>query len=929
MADKTAWGGWVRDEYNFRAGVGTSMTTADASATIWLEGYAQSNQTSMSYGQAVLEHAVDGGSWVNDATLTGVSLQPGESKTVASARSFSVPRVYGSTRTVTCQHWFSSPGSSDADYVAGGRAQITYTVPARPYSKPRAPKSVACGRSGGSDSRVVVSWAADCDPASGAQPWTGVRVYRKADGETGWTLKGTVGSDEDSWTDATTAAGHRYAYSVRSYNSAGETAASDVTAWTTPTAPAGLGVTNYGSGRYAFKATAGANWAYTVASVEWQTQTDGGGWTAWCRTQPGAATSQWTVAAGSRMKVRLRACGSGGLTSAWFAYDGYLYGTCLAPKSATATRSSDSKAVVTWTLPANAAYGVTGWRVQRSVDGSSTWASVASGNGTGTSWTDATTGADHRYQWRVQLYNGLSSSAWSASQVVYMTPARPTSVTAAASGTTAATVAVRVASAATASKVTVQHKVGSSGTWGDEETASLSGTSASVSMVAAAGTNYYRARAVSPTGLASAWVESSGIQTMVAPSAPAVTVSQAVYGADATTHEAVAAITWTPNHPDGSAQTKAQVELVDASGAATTVDVSGTTTSHSPSLAVGEWMARVRTHGAHADWGAWSGYSTFRVCDYPVVSLTAPGTVDKLPFEVSWSVTDANGVAAQAVAFATSGTTAWGAAQGTDARSVTVDGSEWMPSNGTAYDVTVTVTNGVGLASTAMGTVRTAWAGPALPHVEVSGVDRETGGVTMTVRYGSEEGLEDTDHVDVYRDGVLIAQGVADGGSFTDRLPPLNEDYTMEFVSWSATGATNSSTVGGFRNDLPGYAFNFGDAAEVALVECRNAFSEGGGATRQSSAYHFADGGESGGLPTAYTLGSVDGELSVGFKTLGLDEYKAALKVARSHHVGWVRDPYGDRMRALVEWSWSRDNPQVVTWTAKCTRLVWEEPRYV
>ncbi|MFR3450394.1 MAG: hypothetical protein ACLTSX_00810 [Collinsella sp.] len=86
-----------------------------------------------------------------------------------------------------------------------------------------------------------------------------------------------------------------------------------------------------------------------------------------------------------------------------------------------------------------------------------------------------------------------------------------------------------------------------------------------------------------------------------------------------------AAVSWSPNHPDGSAQTKAEVEIVNPGGSTSTVPVPGSTAfAEVPLDAAGTWRLRVRTHGAHSDWGAWSGYLEFSVAALPVVTITDP-----------------------------------------------------------------------------------------------------------------------------------------------------------------------------------------------------------------------------------------------------------------------------------------------------------------
>ena len=72
---------------------------------------------------------------------------------------------------------------------------------------------------------------------------------------------------------------------------------------------------------------------------------------------------------------------------------------------------------------------------------------------------------------------------------------------------------------------------------------------------APAGTVRYRARAVK-SGLKGPWTESNEVTTICPPLAPSIRGVRAAYATGST-----ATLEWVPNHPDGSAQTSAEVQV--------------------------------------------------------------------------------------------------------------------------------------------------------------------------------------------------------------------------------------------------------------------------------------------------------------------------------------------------------------------------------
>lgn len=108
-----------------------------------------------------------------------------------------------------------------------------------------------------------------------------------------------------------------------------------------------------------------------------------------------------------------------------------------APTSASATYVSDAQVNVAWTRPTNASSASNIWsqtEIERWKQSTGTWGRVALLTGTPTSWSDTTTSANDRYQYRVRGVNVTGGGEWETTGYVSTTPATPTGVSAAKSG---------------------------------------------------------------------------------------------------------------------------------------------------------------------------------------------------------------------------------------------------------------------------------------------------------------------------------------------------------------------------------------------------------------------------------------------------------------------------------------------------------------
>lgn len=410
------------------------------------------------------------------------------------------------------------------------------------------------------------------------------------------------------------------------------------------------------------------------------------------------------------------------------------YSEPSAPSSCSASRQSDSQAKVSWENGSTSTSSPrSSTKVERQTDGGS-WVQVASVGGSVTSYTDNAIGANHRYAYRVRAYNSSGYSSYSTSGYIYTTPAAPTSVTASVTQGTSVRIGVSGSNAPYATGWEVQYSL-NGGAWQEL------GTYDSFPVTANLGGGSVQVRARAARGsMASAWVESSTITTITSPLAPTVTLSPSGVVPTGTRFT----VSWVPNHPDGSDQTSAQVEtkFSGIAAPAVTTDVDGsTTTLVTPTYGLpGTLSARVRTHGADDDWGAWSDYATVTVAYPPSVAITSPGSdgalVADLPLDVTWEVEDTTGVASQTLALLdASGRTLHTAQLAASARSYTLGASTYLLANSTDYTLRLTVTGGSSLQTVAERDFSTSFAEPSAPVASVE-VDESDMSCAITVQAG-------------------------------------------------------------------------------------------------------------------------------------------------------------------------------------------------
>lgn len=629
------------------------------------------------------------------------------------------------------------------------------------------------------------------------------------------------------------------------------------------------------------------------------------------------------------------------------------------PRDCSLQRVSDTQQHIRWSpnyTGMDGGYPWAGVYVDRRTD-DGPWVNIADVSWDVTNYTDNSTTAGHKYEYRLCAHGPGGNSTHVSCGTTYTTPSAPSRIDAIKAG--ASEVTLRVYGAwAYAATWDIQRSTDGGRTWSSITTSTEGEDPAWLDLhdkAAPAGTVVYRVRA-KRGNLMSAWVKSNSVTTITPPLAPKVTADSVVPTGTAVT------VSWVPNHQDGSAQSAAQVEF---SGSETITKTYTTTKSASVSLAKGSWKVRVRTKGLHADWGAWSGYIAIVVADYPQCWVAYPATdgvlIDQVPLTVRVAATDETGIAQATLMLAEVGGATVATADVTNLKPVSF-GSYATIRNGIDYLLTLTVNGGSGLSKTATRRFKTHWAEPAFPDVSLSyddalachvrvrnglssyeieqttlvgpmAVDEESSELSMLgtiTADGSALALGIASRCSAftvervaYGADAVIGRGMLDSQETIDRVPPLNTDYEYRVTGYAENGT--SSQITAVANVFAhGMALNFGQDASIVLVLDYNG-DYSTSSQRSVETYHFADGGENGDLPVSYMLDELDKKTSVSWEMErnGHDEF---MRVMDEQWRGWWRGHAGERAYGPMDFGLSVKKPGVWKGSVDLTHNVFEEP---
>lgn len=587
------------------------------------------------------------------------------------------------------------------------------------------------------------------------------------------------------------------------------------------------------------------------------------------------------------------------------------------------TRASDSQLKATWTNNSAVPREYTKLQINAQTDDGS-WVELSSSLAASTvnyTWNGAA--VNHRYRVAVRPYNPAGWGSWAYSDYVYTTPAAPTKVDVVKA--TASSVDVTVTAGSTwASTHEVQITSDGGETWVEKGTISGVGGGTYTDTNPPAGTCQYRSRAVIGT-LYSDWTYSAEIVTLTAPLAPTITERPAAAIAVGST----VTLAWTPNHPDGTEQTAAQVE-VTAGGSTTTISITGDTTTCDLSTYAETAQAvsvRVRTYGLYAAWGAWSDVVAFTAYVPPSATITSPasdGAVEtQLPVVVSWSAIDSTGIASQVLRLYDAGGRQLQSWQlDASVSSFNLDRSTYFLTNGESYSVSLIVTAGSTLQTTATRSFEISYVEPATPTADVVWNESSLS-CSVTVGDGTDESgtlpLATSFYVvRVLPDGSewLVAENLDSSEQALDPLPPLGVEFSYRIVAVAESGV-EAPLVVETSYATNAWAFGFGQGVAETLLLIANPSAQESW-DHDGQVYHFAD-GTGDGLPLWYgtTLLDVSHSWSFVIPKKWRSSADAAQRLFRRHSTCWVRDPFGHRW--LVQAKASITTKMSPTWEVSVT----------
>ena len=290
-----------------------------------------------------------------------------------------------------------------------------------------------------SATEVDLAWSANADA-------TGYIIQRSQNGTT-WTTLTTPGvtGASNTFADTTVAADSVYYYHIAATNATGSSSYALVGPVTTlPAAPV-LTATVASSTSVTLTWTSQPN----IVSYKVESSTDGG--VTWATLSPAPTTTTTTyssLSSNATYVFRVSATNTSGTSIPSLTRTVVTF--LSAPNVFQTTVISASEIDVNW----NPVIGATGYNIQRSSNGGTTWTALVTSSLTGAStvFADTTVAAGTTYAYRIAATNASGSSAWFAGTTVTSVPAAPT-LTAAAASASSITLSWTAPASATGYKV--------------------------------------------------------------------------------------------------------------------------------------------------------------------------------------------------------------------------------------------------------------------------------------------------------------------------------------------------------------------------------------------------------------------------------------------------------------------------------------------
>jgi hypothetical protein len=308
---------------------------------------------------------------------------------------------------------------------------------ATPRTTPGQPTSLAATEG---NTQVELSWSAPT--SDGGSAVTGYKVQQSTNSGLAWsTVVADTGSTSTSYTVSSLANGATYSFRITAVNAAGTgSASSNVTATPSATsdAPTGLSGTS-GDRQVALAWTAPSeSGGSAVTGYRVERSTDNGSTWSTVVADTGSTSTSYTVTGltnGTSYAFRAAAVNAAG-TGSTSATASVIPRTTPGRPTGVASGDGDAQSSLTWTAPSSdGGAAITGYRVEQSADGGTTWSTVvADSESTSTAYTVTGLTNGTGYAFRVSAINAAGTG--SSSSTTTGSPVAPTTTTTAAPTTT-------------------------------------------------------------------------------------------------------------------------------------------------------------------------------------------------------------------------------------------------------------------------------------------------------------------------------------------------------------------------------------------------------------------------------------------------------------------------------------------------------------
>lgn len=667
---------------------------------------------------------------------------------------------------------------------------------------PAVPTNISVTRS--SDVKHTVKWVRK---ATTDRPYTNIRVQRWDNVSAAWSTKATLAGTATSWVDSGTVANRKYRYRVAATNAAGDSSyVTSAYVYTTPGAPSGLKMTRVSDTEQKLSWTRATYAADVWQNVEVQRWDHISASWSTIATLAGTATSysDKTTAANRKYRYRVRSKNSSA-SSAYVTTD-YVYTTPGNPSGCSVSRVSDVRHTISWVNAPYVKDVCTALKIQRWDNAQDQWyeltsLSVSSGP---TTFSDSTTRADRQYRYRVKGVNtgvgsGELSSAYSTSAYVYTSPLAPASPTVLRRG---ADVEIRCTIASViADQLRIEHSI-DGGPFVHLVTAGVETSSfLYVHQAPGGGEHKYRLRTEVSADLArvSAFIETGSVVTIQPPGPPTgLSPNGTVFDADEEQE-----FRWTHAPLDGSVQTAFELGY-RLSGESSWTTVSGGSVNRFTAEAglfsngkTVEW--RVRTKGAHEDWGDWSAVAVVMTSARPRAIIMYPAldfSIHGFPYlTVEWDYSDQEDKPQTNYVLTLLSMTGGELEQVSGTTDVREADLKYNLRNETEYRLSLRLRDADGMwSNTVYRMFRVEYEGPDVPELEAE-FSAETGQCEISVKNPPvSEGKPDVKFNRVFRridDGpeVLIADNVPCNAVLIDFVPGVRNRNVYYAVAVSDFGS--------------------------------------------------------------------------------------------------------------------------------------------